>query len=66
MKVHLYVLTMFLGVVLAVHLAMNGKVGAVMNNPRVANAVFWCIGAVTAVAIGSPVGAAARSRRWDR
>lgn len=52
MKVHLYVLTMFLGVVLAVHLSMNGKVGAVMNNPRVANAVFWCIGAVTAVAIG--------------
>ena len=28
MKVHLYVLTMFLGVVLAVHLAMNGKVGS--------------------------------------
>jgi bacterial/archaeal transporter family-2 protein len=51
-KAHLYLLTMFLGVVLAVHLAMNGKVGAVMNNPRVANAVFWCIGAVTAVAIG--------------
>jgi bacterial/archaeal transporter family-2 protein len=51
-KAHLYLLTMFLGVVLAVHLAMNGKVGAVMNNPRVANAVFWCIGAVTAVVIG--------------
>jgi len=51
-KVSLYVLTMFLGVVLAVHLAMNGKVGAVMGNPRVANAVFWCIGAVTAIAIG--------------
>jgi transporter family-2 protein len=52
MKVHLYLLTMFLGVVLAVHLAMNGKVGAVMNNPRVGNALFWCIGALGAVAIG--------------
>jgi transporter family-2 protein len=43
---------MFLGVVLAVHLAMNGKVGAVMNNPRVGNALFWCIGAVGATLIG--------------
>lgn len=52
MRIHLYLLTMFLGVVLAVHLAMNGKVGAVMNNPRVGNAVFWLIGAAGAVAIG--------------
>ena len=52
MKVHLYVLTMLLGVVLAVHLAMNGKVGSVLNNPRVGNALFWCIGALAAVAIG--------------
>jgi transporter family-2 protein len=52
MKVHLYVFTMFLGVVLAVHLAMNGKVGAVINNPRVGNALFWCIGALGAIAIG--------------
>lgn len=29
MKTYLYVLTMVLGVVLTVHLAMNGKVGAV-------------------------------------
>jgi bacterial/archaeal transporter family-2 protein len=43
---------MFLGVVLAVHLAMNGKVGSVLNNARVGNALFWCIGAVGAVAIG--------------
>jgi len=43
---------MFLGVVLAVHLAMNGKVGSVINNPRVGNALFWCIGAVGAVVIG--------------
>ena len=43
---------MFLGVVLAVHLAMNGKVGSVLNNARVGNALFWCIGAMGAVAIG--------------
>ncbi len=47
-----YLFTIFLGVVLAVHLAMNGKVGSALNNPRVANAIFWCIGAVAAVLIG--------------
>jgi transporter family-2 protein len=52
MKVPLYFLTMLLGVVLAVHLSMNGKVGAVLNNARVGNALFWCIGAVGAVVIG--------------
>ena len=52
MKAHLYVLTMFLGVVLAVHLAMNGKVGSMLNNARVGNALFWCIGALGALAIG--------------
>ena len=52
MKIHLYILTMLLGVVLTVHLAMNGKVGSVLQNARVGNALFWCIGAVGAVAIG--------------
>src|SRR5437763_447405 len=52
MKTHLYLLTLFLGVVLAVHLAMNGKVGSVLSNARVGNALFWCIGALGAVAIG--------------
>ena len=52
MKVALYLLTAFLGVVLAVHLAMNGRVGGALNNARVANALFWCIGAATAVVIG--------------
>ena len=52
MKIYLYLLTMFLGVVLAVHLAMNGKVGAALNNARVGNALFWCIGACGAVVIG--------------
>jgi transporter family-2 protein len=52
MRAYLYIFSMFLGVVLTVHLAMNGKVGAVLNNARVGNALFWCIGAVTAVLIG--------------
>jgi bacterial/archaeal transporter family-2 protein len=52
MKAPLYILTMIIGAVLAVHLAMNGRVGGVIANPRVANALFWCIGAVTAVVIG--------------
>lgn len=52
MRAQFYVLTLFLGVVLTTHLAMNGKVGAALNNPPVANALFWCIGAVTAVVIG--------------
>ncbi|HUP04818.1 MAG TPA: DMT family transporter [Bryobacteraceae bacterium] len=52
MKISLYLLTILLGVVLAVHLAMNGKVGSVLNNPRVGNALFWCIGALGATVIG--------------
>jgi transporter family-2 protein len=52
MRAYLYIFSMFLGVVLTVHLAMNGKVGAVLNNARVGNALFWCIGAVMAVLIG--------------
>jgi transporter family-2 protein len=53
MKVSLfYLLTMFLGVVLAVHMSMNGKVGSVLSNARVANALFWCIGALGATVIG--------------
>jgi transporter family-2 protein len=52
MKLSIYVLTMVLGVILTVHLAMNGKVGAALNNARVGNALFWCVGAVGAVLIG--------------
>jgi transporter family-2 protein len=52
MRLPLYIFTMFLGIVLTVHLAMNGKVGSVINNARVANALFWCIGALGAVVIG--------------
>lgn len=52
MKVAYYLFTVFLGIVLAVHLAMNGRVGAALSNPRVGNAVFWSIGALTAILIG--------------
>jgi bacterial/archaeal transporter family-2 protein len=52
MKTPLLLLSTFLGVVLTVHLAMNGMVGAAINNPRVGNAMFWCIGAAMAVIIG--------------
>ena len=52
MKAQLYLLTIALGIVLTVHLAMNGKVGAVLSNPRVGNALFWCIGAAMAVVLG--------------
>ncbi len=53
MKIYLYALTMIIGVVLAIHLSMNSKVGSVLNNPRVGNALFWCIGAVGSVVIAA-------------
>lgn len=53
MKTPLLLLSVFIGVMLTVHLAMNGAVGAALANPRVGNALFWCIGAVTAVLIGA-------------
>lgn len=53
MRISDYALAIFLGVVLAVHLAMNAKVGSALANPRVANAFFWCVGAFTAVVIGA-------------
>jgi len=52
MKTELLLLSVGLGVVLTVHLAMNGMVGAAINNARVGNAMFWCIGAVMAVILG--------------
>lgn len=52
MKLPQYAFGMFLGIVLAVHLSMNGKVGNVLNNARVGNALFWCIGALGAIVIG--------------
>ena len=52
MKVPFYLFTIFLGIILAVHLSMNGKVGSALGNPRAGNAFFWCVGAATAVLIG--------------
>jgi transporter family-2 protein len=51
MKTLLVLLTLVIGVVLAVHLAMNGNVGSIVKNPRMGNALFWCIGAITAIVI---------------
>ena len=48
----LYVFSGAVGVVLAVHLAMNGQVGVLLENPRVGNAIFWIVGAVAAILIG--------------
>jgi transporter family-2 protein len=53
MKLTYFLLTALIGITITVHLAMNGKVGSVLNNARVANALFWCIGAIGAVVIGS-------------
>jgi transporter family-2 protein len=47
-----YIFGLFLGVVLTLHLAMNGEVGSAIGNPRVANALFWSIGALAAIVIG--------------
>jgi transporter family-2 protein len=52
MKLPLYLLTALIGITITVHLAMNGKVGSVLNNARIGNALFWCIGALGAVVIG--------------
>jgi transporter family-2 protein len=52
MKIQMILIMLLLGVVLTVHLAMNGQVGAALKNPRVGNALFWCIGAITALVIG--------------
>jgi bacterial/archaeal transporter family-2 protein len=53
MKGFSLIFSIFLGIILALHLSMNGKVGASIGNPRVGNALFWCIGALVAVLIGA-------------
>ena len=47
-----YIFGLFLGIVLTLHLAMNGEVGVAIGNPRVANAFFWSVGALAAILIG--------------
>ena len=52
MKVYLIALMLLIGFVLTLHLAMNAQVGAIVKNPRMGNALFWTIGAITAILIG--------------
>ena len=52
MKLYLVLLMFLIGVVLTLHLAMNAQVGAVVKNARMGNAIFWTIGAITAIIIG--------------
>jgi transporter family-2 protein len=52
MKVFLIALMLLIGFVLTLHLAMNSQVGVIVKNPRMGNALFWTIGAVTAILIG--------------
>ena len=52
MKLYLVFLMLLIGVVLTLHLAMNAQVGAVVKNAKMGNAIFWTIGAITAIIIG--------------
>jgi bacterial/archaeal transporter family-2 protein len=51
MKVYLIALMLLIGFVLTLHLAMNAQVGVIVKNPRMGNALFWTIGAATAILI---------------
>ncbi len=51
MKAVLLSLTFIIGIILALHLAMNAAVGKIVENPRMGNALFWLIGAAGAVMI---------------
>lgn len=52
MKIYLILLMLLIGFVLTLHLAMNSQVGAILKNPKMGNAIFWAIGAFTAIVIG--------------
>ena len=52
MKMGYIILSLFLGFILALHLSMNSEVGSIVQNPQMGNALFWIIGAVTAIIIG--------------
>ncbi len=52
MKIPLIALMLIIGLVLTLHLAMNSQVGIILKNQRMGNALFWTIGAVTAILIG--------------
>lgn len=50
-KTFYFLLAFVVGLVIAVHLAMNADVGEKIGNARAANAAFWTIGAVVAIVI---------------
>mgnify|MGYP005847175823 CR=1 FL=1 len=50
-KTFYYVLAFVVGLIIAVHLAMNADVGEKIENARAANAAFWSIGAAVAILI---------------
>ncbi|HIJ65965.1 MAG TPA: hypothetical protein HPP77_08425 [Candidatus Hydrogenedentes bacterium] len=52
MRVILAFVIFCVGAVLALHFSMNAAVGKTVANPRMGNALFWIIGACTAVVIG--------------
>jgi len=52
MKVPLIALMLLIGFVLTLHLAMNSQVGIIVKNQKMGNAIFWTIGAITAILIG--------------
>ncbi len=52
MPLILITLAFALGLGIALHFAMNAATGVATGNLRMGNALFWCIGAVTAVCIG--------------
>ncbi len=52
MKIYLICVMLVIGFVLTLHLSMNAQVGAIVKNPRMANSLFWIIGACAALIIG--------------
>ncbi|MEJ7739230.1 MAG: DMT family transporter [Chitinophagaceae bacterium] len=52
MKIYLFILMLFIGVILTIHLTMNAQVGVILKNSKMGNAIFWTIGAITAIIIG--------------
>lgn len=52
MKIYLFILILVIGVVLTLEHTMNAQVGVILKNSKMGNAIYWTIGAVTAISIG--------------
>ena len=50
MIVHI-ALTIFFGVLVSIHVAMNARVGILTGSPATANLIFWIVGAATSAGI---------------